>query len=184
MSPSEEIAMLKAQLREADQLLRIAHSAHQKLHMEGQGSSGLAHEVRMFALHFSRAEMPHGDGRFAKYWAWRKEGATIMGRTMLEGATPVAVEARRRFHVAARDAVILHERAIQAIEELEKALVTCSNARVLGFNEKTGGEQQAGIFSGTTCGKDSDSRKLRNWCSANCSEFSATMQGDRCGAQR
>lgn len=46
---------LKQTLKEADELLRIARTALQKMRLEGLGSDcRLSHEVRMFALEFSR----------------------------------------------------------------------------------------------------------------------------------
>ena len=49
------MADLKQTLKEADELLRIARTALQKMRLEGLGSDcRLSHEVRMFALEFSR----------------------------------------------------------------------------------------------------------------------------------
>lgn len=71
-----QIDRLEARLREADELLRCAHYAHQRLGLEGGGNRGYPHEVRIFAMHFSEAEEPKtprrtilaGDGRFWRYW--------------------------------------------------------------------------------------------------------------------
>lgn len=73
---SARIERLERAVIEAAALLNIAYFAHQKLGLEGRGNSGLAHETRIFAMHFSDAETPKtpmhtmlkGDGR---YWAWR-----------------------------------------------------------------------------------------------------------------
>lgn len=65
-------------LEEAEELLRCAYYAHQKMGLEGEGNRGHSHEVRMFAAHFSRPEIPKtpehvilsGDGRYEQ---WRRD---------------------------------------------------------------------------------------------------------------
>jgi hypothetical protein len=74
---------MSALLDEAAELLRIAHHAHQKMGLEGEGNRGHSHEVRMFAMHFSQPETPKtpehtilsGDGRFWKWWLAYKAAA-------------------------------------------------------------------------------------------------------------
>jgi hypothetical protein len=74
---ANEIERLHELLQEAATLLQIAHYAHQKMGLEGQGNRGLPHETRMFAMHFSEPETPRtpehiilaGDGRFRRWWA-------------------------------------------------------------------------------------------------------------------
>lgn len=70
-----EIERLRAELKEAEELLQTAFYAHQKMGLEGCGASGLSHEVRMFAQDFSIAETPKtpqhtiltGNGRYRKF---------------------------------------------------------------------------------------------------------------------
>jgi hypothetical protein len=70
-------------LIEAEELLQVAHHAHQKMGLEGQGNRGLPHETRMFAAHFSQPEEPKtpdhtilsGDGR---YFKWKKSLKAIL----------------------------------------------------------------------------------------------------------
>ena len=80
---SGRIVRLEKSLIEAYALLTVDYHAHQKMGLEGRGNSGLAHETRMFAMHFSEPETPKtpmhtilsGDGR---YWKWRLDANEVL----------------------------------------------------------------------------------------------------------